>query len=60
MRLRLVAVALLLACLGAAPAAGPAVANPNVGANDPSPIAKAKLYVDLVDQPSLKAFVKAF
>jgi len=60
MKLRLVAVALLLACLGAAPAASPAVANPNVGANVPSPIAKAKLYVDLVDQQSLKAFVKAF
>ena len=47
---------LVLAAL-AAPA--PAAANPNIGANDPSPIAGAPLYVDAFEQPAARAFSAA-
>ncbi len=48
-----------LACLALAIGAGSAQANPNVGANDPSPIKGASLYVDGADQPSAKAYRRA-
>ena len=44
--------AALLAAALVAPAAG---ANPSVGANDPSPIAGAPLYVDAFEQPTARA-----
>jgi endoglucanase len=46
------ALLVLAGCLGA----GPAAANPSVGASDPSPIAGAPLYVDRFEQPSYRAY----
>ncbi len=45
-----------VALAGAALFAPSASANPNVGPNDPSPIAGAPLYVDAFEQPSARAF----
>ena len=48
--------AALLGAVLAAPAAAAASANPNVGPDDPSPIAGARLYADAFEQPSARAF----
>lgn len=50
---------LAAALIGAAIAAPAAAANPNVGANDPSPIANIRPYVDRFDQPSVRAYRRA-
>jgi len=47
--------ALAAALFAAALAAPAAAANPGVGANDPSPIAGAPLYVDAFEQPTARA-----
>jgi endoglucanase len=52
--IRVLALVLSLAALFAA--AGPVAANPNIGPNDPSPIAGVPLYVDHFEQPSARAY----
>lgn len=51
--------ALLLTLTALLAAAAPAVANPNIGPNDPSPIAGVPLYVDGHEQPSVRAYRRA-
>ncbi len=48
--------ALALLLVGCAVGAGPAAANPSVGASEPSPIRAANLYVDRFEQPSYRAY----
>jgi endoglucanase len=50
---------LAAALVAAALVAPVAHANPNIGANDPSPIAGASLYVDAFEQPAARAFRSA-
>src|SRR3954469_4157074 len=48
--------ALILALTAVLAAAAPAAANPNIGPNDPSPIAGGPLYIDWHEQPSVRAY----